>query len=351
MKKNFFILLLMVFSLFACSDGDNSPIPPPADVTPDGYVNMTEMCHKDGVLYGFISKYDAAFNATITHYSYNTYTGEVIEGWLPGVASPYKMMSVGDYVLVSESDYVNEGDVNVFLPEGELLHRFTAGVGPRRAVELAGNIYILNEGLWGSNNSSLTRYNPADGSVVNDCFLTANGQSIGDTASDIVVCGDRMFIAVATDKVVWVTDAAASIIKKIEMDGQPRYMASVAGKVYVTLYDGRVARIDVESFDVEGVVSVGRNPEQLCVAAGKLFVANSGGLDYNTAIGYDKTVSVIDIATFKEVVKIDVALNPANILTAADGYVYLVSLGNYGSVPNTLQRINPDTYEVTVLGN
>ncbi len=344
--------MLAAFAFFACSDSNNdSTPPPPPEVLPDGYVNMTEMCQNGGMLYGFISTYDANYNATFTHYSYDLSTGAVTEGWVTGIASPYKMMSAGGYVLVSESDYVNEGDVNIVSTNGELVGRFTAGIGPRRAVEVDDYIYILNEGLWGYNNASLTRYNTVDKSVVNDCFSAANGQGLGDLANDIIVCAGKMFIAVATDKVVWVTDKDANKIAKITMDGEPRYMATDGNKVYVTLYDGRVARIDAETLSVEATVAVGRNPEQICVADDKLFVANSGGLGYNTSEGYDNTVSVIDIATFEEVAKIEVALNPANILKASDGSIYLVSLGNYGSVPNTLQRINPETYEVAVLGN
>lgn len=155
-----------------------------------------------------------------------------------------------------------------------------------------------------------------------------------------------MYIAVANDNVIWVTDKEARVIEKIETAAPPRYLASTGGKVYATYYNGNVARIDTTACVVEATVAVGRNPEQLCVADNKLFVANSGGLDYPN---YDKTVSVIDIPSFTEVKKIEVAANPANILTADNGFVYLVSLGNYGDVPNRLQCINPYTYEVTDL--
>ena len=100
---------------------------------------------------------------------------------------------------------------------------------------------------------------------------------------------------------------------------------------------------------VDAKVAVGRNPEQLCEYGGRLFVANSGGLGYNSELGYDHTVSVVDVETFTEIAKIDVALNPANILVADNGFIYLVSFGDYGLVPNTFQRINPYNYEVTVL--
>ena len=345
MKKNLFFLFAFVAMAFvACSDDSDDA---PSFVPPASGVNMTELCQKDGVLYGFLSEYDAAWNQTIVHSSYNTATGAVARHWLADeVSSPYKLFAAGDYICITTSDYVNDGDVNLFTTDGRLLTNFTAGVGPRRGVVVGNNMYVLCEGLWGYNNAVLTKYNLNDHSVVRDCFMQQNGVGLGDTANDICVYGSKMYITVATDNVIWVTDKEARVIEKIETAAQPRYLASVGGKVYATYYNGNVARIDTTACAVEATVAVGRNPEQLCVSDNKLFVANSGGLDYPN---YDKTVSVIDIPSFTEVEKIEVATNPANILTADNGFVYLVSLGNYADVPNTLQCINPYTFEVTNL--
>lgn len=343
MKKNLFYLFAFVaIVLSACSDDDAAP----AYIPPTSGVNMTEMCQKDGVLYGFLSTYDANWNQTIVHSSYNPATGAVKTPWIAGDApsSPYKMFAAGDYVCVTTSDYMNDGDVNLFTADGHLLADFSAGVGPRKGIVVDDNLYVLCEGLWGENNSALTKYNIAEDSHVRDCFMEQNGYGLGDTANDICLYGSKMYIAVATDKIIWVLDKKTCIVEgKIATEGEPRYLATAGGKLYATYYNGYVARIDTASLAVEKKVQVGRNPEQLCVADNKLFVANSGGADYPN---YDNTVSVIDIPSFTEIKKIEVATNPANILTADNGFVYLVSLGNYGDVPNTLQCINPYTYEV-----
>lgn len=352
MKKYFSSLLSMLSAtvlLVSCSDSDEPILPPPS---PSSAVNMTEMCCVGNVLYGFLSQYDAAWNQVIVHSSYNTATGDVSSPWITdgtAMSSPYKMMQAGDYVCISTSDYVNDGEVYVFDKDGRLYDSFTAGVGPRRAAVVGNSLYVLNEGLWNANNSSLTRYSFDDASVKNNCFFDVNGKGIGDTANDICVYGSKMYIAVAGENVIWVTDKDAHILQQIETEGQPRYLATAGGNVYATYYNGYVARIDTTEMRVDATVAVGRNPEQLAVSAGRLFVANSGGLDYATEVGYDRTVSVVDIETFTEITKIDVAMNPANILAADNGYLYLVSLGNYSTVPNTLQRINPHTFEVVNL--
>lgn len=210
-------------------------------------------------------------------------------------------------------------------------------------------IYVLSSGNYGSNNTVLSMYNVKDGTVTRDIFEVQNGRRLGDTGQDLIVYGSKIYIAVFGESTIEVTDLEAKSVKQISTEGQPRYFAAYEGKVYVTYYNGYVARIDTVSLDVEGKVRVGRNPEQLTIANKKLYAANSGGLDYNTEVGYDKTVSVIDIASFTETKKIEVVINPCDITSDNSGNVYLISKGNYGDIPNTLQKIDSKTDEVSVM--
>ena len=210
------------------------------------------------------------------------------------------------------------------------------------AVKKVGGVYyVLNSGDWKSNNSSLTRYDGVSGKVEQFFFEAQNGRMLGNTANDIVVSGSKMYIAVAGESTIEVTDLNAKSIKQIKCEAQPRYMTVHGANVYVSYYNGYVARLDTATLNVEAKVKVGRNPEQLAVARDKLYVANSGGMDYNTAIGYDNTVSVIDLLSFKEVKKIEVVLNPSVVVAAENG-VYVASYGNYYDVPSTLQYIDAD---------
>ena len=202
-------------------------------------------------------------------------------------------------------------------------------------------MYVLNSGDWKSNNSSLTMYDASTGEVVQGYFEQVNGRKLGNTANDMIVYGSKMYIAVSGEGTIEVADLNAKSLKQIECSAQPRYLAAHDGKVYVTYYDGHVARIDTVSMQVDAKVKVGRNPEQLAVCGGKLYVANSGGMDYNTELGYDNTVSVVDLVAFAETAKIEVACNPA-VVVAADDDVYVASYGNYYDVPSTLQHISAD---------
>ena len=210
-------------------------------------------------------------------------------------------------------------------------------------------VYVLNSGNWGSNNASLTMYDLTDGKVVKDVFESQNGRRLGDIGQDIIVYGSKMYIAMSEEFTIEVTDLEAKSIKQITTESNPRYFAAHQGKVYVSYLNGQVARIDTNSLVVEAKVQVGRNPEQLTVVNGKIYVANSGGFDFNTEAGYDHTVSVIDVASFTEVKKINVVINPTEIESDDNGNIFIISKGNYMDIPNTLQKLNSATDEVTVL--
>jgi hypothetical protein len=245
------------------------------------------------------------------------------------ITEKLKLATWGMIVALSFSSCVEEEDKQEVKPE-----------------ELKDYIYVLNSGLFGQNNTSLTMYNVETGVVTDGYFEAQNGRKLGDTGQDIIVYGNKMYISMSGASTVEVTDLNAKSIEQIKTDGNPRSFACYGGNVYVTYMNGFLAKIDTVSLTVASKVKVGRNPEQLAVANGKIYVANSGGMDYPN---YDKTVSVIDIASFTEIKKLDVAINPCNIVVDNQENVYVVSMGNYEDVPNTVQKINSKTDAVSAL--
>ena len=209
------------------------------------------------------------------------------------------------------------------------------------------NMLILNEGLLNMNNASISLYNIEEEKIVtNDFFTLQNKRGLGDTGTDMVRYGSKIYIVVNISSQVEVIDASGKSIKQIPLFSeasrprQPRYITFSANKAYVCCFDGTVARIDTASLEVEAITHVGRNPDGICVSGNKLYVSNSGGLDFPD---YDKTVSVVDIATFKEIKKIEVRINPYTIAADHYGDVYVVSRGNYSNIKYCLQRIDTQT--------
>lgn len=206
-------------------------------------------------------------------------------------------------------------------------------------------IYVLNEGLWNANNSTLTYYNLDDGSVTSDIFSAVNHRGLGDTGNDLQKYGSKMYCVVNTSEIIEVMNLNdASSIKTISLSGKsPRRICFEGGKAYVSCFDGSVVRIDTNSLSVDATVSVGPNPEGICVANGKLYVANTGG--YN-APNYGTTVSVIDLASFSVIKEIDVVCNPYTLLADKQQNLLLISNGNYDDIRSCLQKINTSSDEV-----
>lgn len=216
-------------------------------------------------------------------------------------------------------------------------------------------VYILNNGNYASNDASLTLYDPESKGTSANVFESANGKKLGDLAQDMLIYGGKMYIAVYNSKVIFVTDRKGKILKELRIfeDGgpnlSPRALLGHNGKVYATMYEGFLAQIDTLDFSRK-LIEVGDNPEGLAAVDDKVFVANSGGMNFTVGKDYGNTVSVVTVQDImQEVATIEVASNPTKLLTNIRGEIFLISMGDYVSVPNTLQRIDPRSYDVHVL--
>lgn len=227
---------------------------------------------------------------------------------------------------------------------------------PGNATEETGTaeIYVLSEGLFNTNNSTLAYYSLKNGEKDEDYFRNANRRGLGDTANDMALYGSKLYIVVNVSSQIEVVDFQTGIsLKQIPMKDEqgiprePRYIAFHKNKAYVCSFDGTVARIDTTSLEIDGIATAGRNPDGICVQSDKLYVSNSGGLDWSDS-GVDRTVSVIGTEPFKEIKKIQVGPNPGRISADEYGHVYVstrgeaISEGDYNFV-----QIDTRTDEVT----
>ena len=222
--------------------------------------------------------------------------------------------------------------------------KITPNQGTPKA-ERAG-IYILNQGGLGSNNSSLTYYDYTTKQLTADLYKTINGDGLGDTGNDAEIYGSKMYVVVNYSSVIDVVNAkTGKLIKQDSMINnkvkrEPRSVAFYKGNAFITSYDGTVAVMDTASLEITKYITVGRNPEQLVISNGKLYVANSGGLSFGNP---DNTVSVIDLGTLTETKKITVIANPVTMAADNYGHVYVLSLGDFASIQGGMTIIDNTT--------
>lgn len=162
-------------------------------------------------------------------------------------------------------------------------------------------VLISNEGAMTYSTASISFYNHDTRTVENESFKKVNAPLVlGDVLQHMAHHGDRLYLVMNNSGKVVVTNAntlkAEGEIAGLEA---PRYFVALNDdKGYVTEWlgydpatyvygNGRVAVIDLKTNTVTKTITVGVKPEQLLIAAGKLYVANSGGT----------TVTVINTAT------------------------------------------------------
>jgi YVTN family beta-propeller protein len=188
--------------------------------------------------------------------------------------------------------------------------------------------YVLNEGLFQQNNSSLTYYNFDDGSVIQNAYsLANNNQPLGDAANSMVIYNGKGYIAVDnSDKIeiINLNDFTTLGFIDFGQNGSPREIFikdSTAG--YATsLKPGEVVKFNPSSKEILKRIKVGDYPEGIAAEAGKLFVANSG-------FGMMNTVSVIDLSTDEVVKTLTVGFNPRTIVKSGNGNIYVVCSGSF----------------------
>jgi len=212
-------------------------------------------------------------------------------------------------------------------------------------------VYILDQGGQDLPNSALTYYDYTTKTLTPDIFSLVNGRPLGNLANDVEIYGSKMYITVDKSGTVEVLNAkTAKSIKQVKFlnadstSKEPRSIAFYNGNAYISLYNGTVAVMDTITYTISKYITVGNDPEQMAVANGKLYVANSGGLNYPNV---DSTLSVINLSTSTVTKTIAVGADPYAVSADANGNVYVTAYGVYPTSNSSLTIINSSTDAVT----
>ena len=233
--------------------------------------------------------------------------------------------------------------------------------------------YLLNEGNMGSNKATLDYYDYTTATYKRNIFAEANPditQGLGDVGNDLRIYGNRLYAVINCSNLIEVMDATTA--KHIGQINIPncRYLTFADGYGYCTSYAGPVqigntqigyvAKFDTATLRIVDTCHVGFQPDGLEVVGNRLYVANSGGY---LAPNYDSTLSVIDLASFKQVATIPVAPNLHRVQADHLGQLWGSSRGDYFDTPsrlfclslssttNSLDTLNIPVSNFTILGD
>ena len=217
-------------------------------------------------------------------------------------------------------------------------------------------LYLVNEGNMYMNKASLDFVDFSAGSYRRNIYNQANPdvtKGLGDVGNDVGVYGSKLYVVVnGSNKVEVLNVKTGKRIQQIDIINC-RYITFSRGRAYVSAYlgqigdpkapNGIVAEIDTSSLKETKRVEVGRQPEEMAVVGNNLYIANSGGY---TPGNYERTISVINLETFKEIKRIPVAVNLHRLKADRYGDLYVTSRGDYLDVPSKLYVIDTKTDQV-----
>ncbi|MDR2130263.1 MAG: YncE family protein [Odoribacteraceae bacterium] len=219
--------------------------------------------------------------------------------------------------------------------------------------------FLLNEGNMGSNKATLDYFDYETGVYTKNIYAERNPgvvKELGDVGNDIQVYGSKLYIVVNCSHFVEVMDArTAKHITQLSIPNcryivfkdRHAYISSYAGPVKIdpNARLGYVARVDTADLARPAIDTcvVGYQPEEMVIVGDKLYVANSGG--YRVP-DYDRTVSVIDLASFKVIQTITVGINLHRLEVDNRGYIYVSSRGDYYGTPSKTYVIDSRTDKV-----
>ncbi|BAV07573.1 hypothetical protein SAMN05421788_10977 [Filimonas lacunae] len=223
--------------------------------------------------------------------------------------------------------------------------------------------YLLNEGNMGSNKSTLDYFDFTTGIYQRNIYAGINPtvpKELGDVGNDLAIYGSKLYAVINASNKVEVMDAkTAKRIGQIEIPNC-RYIKFDKGFAYITSYagpieinpnyaqKGYVAKVDTATLAIVARCIVGYQPDELEITGGKIYVANSGGyMGAGNSEKYERTVSVIDLETFTEEKRIDVAYNLHHIKVDKRGDLWVTSRGDYKQLPSRLYFIDKTTQQVT----
>jgi YVTN family beta-propeller protein len=189
--------------------------------------------------------------------------------------------------------------------------------------------FIVNEGGFPNDNSSISYFDLKTKSVVNDIFSANNQRSLGVQAQSMTVHENKGYIIVQGSAKIEVIDAntfksIATITEGIE---SPRYVIILSdSKAYVSDWgedgvSGTIKVLDLTTNTITKSIAIGEGPNRMLKVGEYVYVTNAGGY------GQDNTVKVLNSKTDAIEKSIEVGDNPNSIQQDAAGNIWVASAG------------------------
>lgn len=200
---------------------------------------------------------------------------------------------------------------------------------PEETGDYANGIFVLNEGVFGNGNSTISFIDENMDSISHNIFYETNsGEALGDTGQSMNFYEDYAFIVVNVSNKIEVVDRYTfeSIATIDEGLINPRYLTFNGGNAFVTNWgdggdpdDDYIAVINLETLEIEENIAVAEGPEEILSEGTNLYVSHQGGWSFNNK------VSVINVNDYN-ISELTVGDVP-NSMIVEEGFLWVASSG------------------------
>lgn len=190
------------------------------------------------------------------------------------------------------------------------------------------SVYITNEGNFSDGNGSVTSYDPADGSTLQNAFEDANDRPLAGIIQSAHVVDDHMYLVINSENKIEVVDKESmESIGTIEMSISPTAIEVIDEETaFVTTLDyesqvDEVIVVDLSTMEeTDQRISVGNSPRDIAAVGDWVYVTNNGD-------GYDNTISVINPSTSEVEQTLEVGTGPSQMIVDNEDRIWVVCNG------------------------
>ncbi|MCB9185612.1 MAG: YncE family protein [Flavobacteriales bacterium] len=205
-------------------------------------------------------------------------------------------------------------------------------------------VFVVHEGNFQGGNASLSFYSKDTEVMSNGVFASVNNIPLGDVGQSMEIHGGKGYIVVNNSGKIEVVDLdGLSSVGTITGLTSPRYITFLTDtKAYVSdLFSGVVSIIDPQTLTIQGSISISGQTEQMVVTGSGLMVAGTGA----------NYVYKVDVLTDLLADSVNVGIGPSNLAMDANGKVWVLTNGGWGTEVPKLVRIDPSDMSVEMTLN